>query len=901
MVVIAPISAGQGLDVGSAPSTARDDSIGRGLRNLGSAVSQAGEAMGQLQLRAIQQRQKVEEFEFEQRWQRTQLGLAAEYDQAKVNIEPSGLGFTEKVNASFMSQYDEFLKTVPDHLKPRFAELVETDQQGRLAQAAADEVTQRSAWYEVSIGETVNRSQSEVAASPDMYDQKLGDVFRTIEASGLPPAKQADLKRNAEQMLGRAWLERVMRDDPAMAKTQLGVGDTSSRDDYYAAIRAAESGGDPNARNPRSSASGLYQFTNSTWNRLVEAYPSAGLTADGRSNPGQQERAVRLLTAENERTLGKAGFEASNANLYAAHFLGAGAAVKVLGAPDGAAIAGLLPTEYITANPFLRDMTVAEFKSWAAGKAGGSAAPSAQPAPQVAALPFAERVTLYDQAVAAENAQITAQKAAATAAYNSEKGRLELAIENGEVASKETILSSVLSDSDKATLLGKLSSQQGRNAAAQTVVDAFTFGNLGKVNPYDADQRKVVGDAYDLLMKATPEDQRQAAAVAFVEQTGVVPDPVVAVVRQGLNASDVALVGAALQQAAALFDAAPDGLNTVEHGRDIQDAAATYREMVTGRGLSVEQAAAEVIRLRDPAQRLKAEQLDPLWDQAVKNTAFKVEDVLSAFDAGMFGGGYPASGLTPQQSAAVMADYLSAAERHFKGAANGDPQLAKALAVEEMKRTYGVSATGGQRALMKYPPELFYPPRAGGHDYIRDLALADARTIDPNVANVMLVSTPGETTSDVRNGRPPRYNLYYQRPDGVWDMVPDMFTVDPASDAELARLDSEETRLRFEAARELKRRQAAMPLYGSGGKIIPIYGGGNGVTPPADAAIANPPDLDEITTQLRALEDSRKTLLGQPVVQPNGPEMATSDPLEEERKWLELNAATFGTMGGSPR
>jgi hypothetical protein len=146
---------------------------------------------------------------------------------------------------------------------------------------------------------------------------------------------------------------------------------TGDREAYYAAIKRSESGNDPNAQSATSSASGYYGFTDPTWRSLVQKYPEAGLTADGKNDPTQQERAIRLLTAENERQLENAGIPATNGNLYAAHFLGAGAAPRVLNAPDGAAIEGLVPASYIAANAFLKGMTVGEFKQWANEKSSG--------------------------------------------------------------------------------------------------------------------------------------------------------------------------------------------------------------------------------------------------------------------------------------------------------------------------------------------------------------------------------------------------------------------------------------------------------------------------------------------------------------------------------------------------
>lgn len=62
----------------------------------------------------------------------------------------------------------------------------------------------------------------------------------------------------------------------------------------------AESGGQANAQNPSSSASGLFQFTDPTWSGLVNQYGSKyGLTASGKDDPGQQYKAAQLI-AQNE-------------------------------------------------------------------------------------------------------------------------------------------------------------------------------------------------------------------------------------------------------------------------------------------------------------------------------------------------------------------------------------------------------------------------------------------------------------------------------------------------------------------------------------------------------------------------------------------------------------------------
>lgn len=96
-------------------------------------------------------------------------------------------------------------------------------------------------------------------------------------------------------------------------------------DEFYRGTVSAESGGDPNARNPLSSATGLYQFTDDTWAGVVRNYGQRyGIRPDGILDPEQQNRAIRAIT-ENEYlpVVQRAGRPVTAAELYAPHLLGA--------------------------------------------------------------------------------------------------------------------------------------------------------------------------------------------------------------------------------------------------------------------------------------------------------------------------------------------------------------------------------------------------------------------------------------------------------------------------------------------------------------------------------------------------------------------------------------------------
>ncbi|SON55889.1 Glycyl-glycine endopeptidase ALE-1 precursor [Hartmannibacter diazotrophicus] len=139
-----------------------------------------------------------------------------------------------------------------------------------------------------------------------------------------------------------------------------------------------ESAGNAAAKNPMSTATGLGQFIESTWLRMVNTYrpdlaqslPREELLAL-RTDPTLSREMVHNLAAENEAYLRSRQAPVSAGTLYLAHFLGPEGAASVLKAPDDADLASLLGAGVITANPFLTGMGRNDIIAWAEGKMTG--------------------------------------------------------------------------------------------------------------------------------------------------------------------------------------------------------------------------------------------------------------------------------------------------------------------------------------------------------------------------------------------------------------------------------------------------------------------------------------------------------------------------------------------------
>jgi murein DD-endopeptidase MepM/ murein hydrolase activator NlpD len=152
-------------------------------------------------------------------------------------------------------------------------------------------------------------------------------------------------------------------------------------------IIRVESGGKADAKNPLSSATGLGQFIESTWLRMMKQYrPDLAGTMGRedllalRNDPTISRDMITALAREGEAYLQARGHQITAGRLYLCHFLGAEGANMALSAPDDALVGDVMGAGVIKANPFLAGRTIAYVKEWAELKmnhkgGGGGAVP----------------------------------------------------------------------------------------------------------------------------------------------------------------------------------------------------------------------------------------------------------------------------------------------------------------------------------------------------------------------------------------------------------------------------------------------------------------------------------------------------------------------------------------------
>ncbi len=143
------------------------------------------------------------------------------------------------------------------------------------------------------------------------------------------------------------------------------------------AVAYQESKFNSSAKNPLSSALGMYQHIDSTWAAVASRYGSKyGITpATDRTNPKASALMGAALMAENMRGLIASGIAITTESLYSAHFAGLPTAISAYSANPTAKASEVFSASQIAANPSLLggNITVAEALSNIEGKMGKAA------------------------------------------------------------------------------------------------------------------------------------------------------------------------------------------------------------------------------------------------------------------------------------------------------------------------------------------------------------------------------------------------------------------------------------------------------------------------------------------------------------------------------------------------
>lgn len=215
------------------------------------------------------------------------------------------------------------------------------------------------------------RSRAEATASSPFVP---GDVGEKAHLQNFASAIQQVLDDNPPAVLKQSSpISNNLRGSTAIGTGTISA--TPARAALKNRIGVVESGSSNSAKNPRSTATGKYQFIGSTWlGYYKRRFGNGGLTNKEilakRGNGRLQDILMDDLLDDNARFLSRSGQPETAGNLYLTHFAGQGGAGRLFRADPGATARSVLGDAVVEANPFLAKMSAGDVIDWAHRKMG---------------------------------------------------------------------------------------------------------------------------------------------------------------------------------------------------------------------------------------------------------------------------------------------------------------------------------------------------------------------------------------------------------------------------------------------------------------------------------------------------------------------------------------------------
>ena len=762
MVVIRPLEASRSIDIGGIPDTRVDSSVGQGLAQVGNAIGNHADMQNQMQMRRLQMEKQLSEFKTDQEYERFKADRKADFIKIKEGTDPSGQGLTEATVKNYHENATEFIRNVPDFLKPKYSELLLTGNVAVNHFAAGQQAGMMHDWSATNITERAQKLQIDIANNPDSYADAKKNIIDYIDAApGLSKSERDQAKKDAEKFfaagVGDNIKARAAQDPNAVADLsgRLGIGGLrgSPVDAVVSQIIGVESSGRADAKNPNSSASGLGQFIDSTWLGMVRKHRPD--IASGRSNaeiialktdPKLGREMTRAYTLENAQFLANQGIEQTAGNIYLAHFLGPRGAALVLKAAPNTPIENIVGPQVIQANGFLRGKSASEVAAWATGKMGNKNSSSVPVDPRFSQMSLDDRLKLYDEAMAAANTGITKRNAEWTAKSNQENDRIRFGIVQGTITSEQDIANnSYLDLGQRAERITQFRTEYKKTQQTQADVASILNGNFSG-DPYASEFQKRADNAFSFAKGNLSSDDLRNFTESQVRQSGYVPQPMLNQLRAGAESQIAAEVLAAMQQASRFNQINPTSLGRGTGGDAIQRKVDDFEHYVNRLDMKPEDAARRIAEDNDPSKVRDRKALEPAAKEFRKS--LEGANLASMFNEGWTRLGRPNIGFTEQQGFGISADYLAIADKEFY-ATSGNAELAKSRAEQEMKRLYGVTDITGTPTVMKNPPDKIWPAMRSPSDpygYIKDQLVNDLALAFPDDASLNPTKDSGGTS-----------------------------------------------------------------------------------------------------------------------------------------------------------
>lgn len=817
-------------------------SIGRGLEQVGQGAGQIADAALAGQARADRQHgfeAQTNLLGLENQWNLEQQNRAQ-------NVQPGADGFHKTFISDFDAAANKYFEGVPDRLKPIMREkLVALRGQFELS-TSGFEAAERTRYHTELIGDGMNVAADRLASDPKSWRRADDDIIAQIRASGISPVEQDKLIRQWQK-------RRAVTEAAIQAKTDPTFGE-----------RIAPELAGQGVVQPEAVVAHFEGYVPTPFldtgrvRRWRTGYSSDTITrADGSVETVTKDTVITRADADRDlarRSRLQANLSAAQVGVVAwdrlddathAALISVGynygelpsSVVQAVrrGDKEGIAVA----VEGLSDNKDRRKQEAAIIRSGVGPDGTHGVAPEFQ------VLPAETRLTLYDQWVTDKAQAEATARAEQSRLAASTKGtyELQIAIDPTHVDTRAILADPTLNDGTKAELVKSQQSALGISNETRAGVLAYNNGTL-TLNPMLSSDRSLGDKVFDAHMKGvTDPAEGKAFAAEFIDKTHIVPSSVAADIRNRLASNVPGQLATALVDATNLYGRAKTAVDNMDGGTSIRDQVAEFRQLVDGRGMSSDQAAQTVLARRGIEWKADAEALKAAGDALVKTLS--VSEITSALNPPGWTGA-PAEA-SPAAAAEMLADYQDIAREKLI-TARGDPAIAKAQAQAELLTLWNVSTATGNRVVMKFPPEHYYPPVDGSYDYMA-ASVAAAVKAEAGGAKTGLIEVQSykDTTDDIHAGHPPRYLLHYQEiRDGqpIWHTVLNgAWQLSPAEVGAAQKMATDNQSAKFAAAKknveDLRKATAGppgmSPMNSPDVNPSPFFGGGGGGPAPAPA------------------------------------------------------------------
>lgn len=367
---------------------------------------------------------------------------------------------------------------------------------------------------------------------------------------------------------------------------------------------------------------------------------------------------------------------------------------------------------------------------------------------------------------------------------------------DGPMPSRESIESNPVLGSHTADLVHRWYEANKQDQSFRAALLKYGDPNGGPFGPHDKDDRTNIDKIFQLEAQRTGDPMKAAQAV--VNRTRMMPQVLATHLRDMLVSQDQKSVGGALQVALNAYDTNPHIFAGVTGGEELQKAALGYKHDIDI-GYTPEKAAQIYAQSTTPDFKEKRERFakDEDVDKIIKAN-LAPGDIAGNFKDNWLPFMGPNAGLTVAQERQAFNDYVDVFRQNYMDGA--DPSSsgiakAKALALAQLKNTYGVTRFAGTwgGSVTKYAIERApaYAPMVAQYgadkvtDKMADDAIADIKAAKlPGIATLtrdklVLMPTKGGQTHDAYGrGEAPPYQLSYRDDDGLLQVVPGAFVAD---------------------------------------------------------------------------------------------------------------------------